>query len=1215
MRLKSLEIKGFKSFANPTAIHFGEDVIGIVGPNGSGKSNVVDAIRWVLGEQKSKELRLDKMTSVIFNGTKKRKPAGVASVSLTFDNTKNILPTEYQSVKITRMLYRTGESEYRLNEVQCRLKDITNLFMDTGIGSNSYAIIALGMVDDILADKEDARRRMFEQAAGVSKYKRRKKETLSKLKNTTADLERVEDLLFEIDGQLKLLEKQAKRARKYFEMKDQYKWLSVQLANLKVSALKEQHKSVQSQLQKEEDIYRQSEVDVRQLEADLERERKANLDKEQALSNRQRELNSLVGGIRGMENDKRMLEQKKQFVEQNRSKLSRDIEVSTQRIGELEGEIESYRMNLNEEKRLEIELEKQLDDAEEGLANIKKNHGELKSDLDMVMQEQQRVERELFELEKNKAINANQIDTLKGDMQRGEADAKNRRAEMENLQGKVAEFKKQETEKLAEIEIAEAEQEKRAAAIEEAETKRDELQKEIQKVNRSLDSKRNEYKLTKSMVENLEGFPESIRFLSNKKNWKNNAPLLSDLIYVEQDFRVAIENYLEPYLNYYVVQTLEEAFEAIQLLSNAQKGKANFFVLDAFADYSEPMTMLAGTQKATDLIQTDEQYRKLISHLLENVLVTDNETISQNLPDDNMTVLSKTGRFVRRKFSIGGGSVGLFEGKKIGRKKNLEILEQEIKKGEKEETKLSTEFYNVKQKIDQFKAQNTREIIKQQRAALNRILQEKVSVAARLESFASYVQEADNKKTAGQGRVEELELANVQIEKELTTKLAMTQKAKEAISNTDGSFRQVAEALSKASTNFNEKNIEFIKQQNKVGSFQRELAYREKQLDEIKVTLETNNITIAQSVEEVGFLVEDIEKLEKLLLEMYEEKKEKAGVLTEAEQTYFKARGGANEIEDKIRKVNKVRQDAQILVNRLKDKLTDVRFKLQSVAERLKIEFSVNINDIEQLMKEMLDPENVEAAKTGEDSKEGEVMPEGIKIKRKITEMTENELQLKVEKLRGRLDNYGEINPMAVEAYDEMKERFENITTQRDDILKAKDDLLATIQEIEIKATGQFLEAFDKVRVYFIDIFRSLFSEEDNADLILLEPDNPLESKIEIVAKPKGKRPQSINQLSGGEKTLTATALLFALYLLKPAPFCIFDEVDAPLDDANIEKFNRIIKKFSKDSQFVIVTHNKQTMAAVDVIYGVYMQEQGVSAVAPVDFRDLLHTAELEAVS
>ncbi|HMR44657.1 MAG TPA: AAA family ATPase, partial [Saprospiraceae bacterium] len=371
-----------------------------------------------------------------------------------------------------------------------------------------------------------------------------------------------------------------------------------------------------------------------------------------------------------------------------------------------------------------------------------------------------------------------------------------------------------------------------------------------------------------------------------------------------------------------------------------------------------------------------------------------------------------------------------------------------------------------------------------------------------------------------------------------------------------------------------------IRQQNKVSAFQRELAFREKSLEEITTMLDRENKSVEQSKEELVEIAERLRALETQLQEAYGNRKEKESLLTEAEQTYFQARGGVNEIEDKIRKINRTRNDAQVLINNLKDKLSEVRLQLSSLAERLRVEFNIDINELK--------PED----KTAENQ---EVENEA-------------ELQEKVERLKNRLDNYGEINPMAVEAYDAMKERFDTITQQRDDILKAKEDLIATIQEIEETATAQFLEAFAQVRTYFIDVFRSLFTDDDTADLILMEPDNPLESKIEIVAKPKGKRPQTISQLSGGEKTLTATALLFALYLLKPAPFCIFDEVDAPLDDANIEKFNRIIKKFSNDSQFIIVTHNKLTMAAVDVIYGVSMPEMGVSTVTAVDFRNYEYT-------
>src|SRR5690606_628493 len=295
MRLKSLELKGFKSFATETVINFNEEVIGIVGPNGSGKSNIVDAIRWVLGEQKSKELRLEKMTNVIFNGTKNRKKTGMAQVSLTFENTKNLLPTEYQTVTITRILYRTGDSEYRLNGVPCRLKDITSLFLDTGIGSYSYAIIALGMVDDLLSDKDNSRRLMFEQAAGISKYKIRKHETLNKLKSTSDDLDRIEDLLFEIENQLSQLEKQAKRAKKYYNLKDQYKALHVELAVFKLKNYKSSHNELSSKLEAEMDRFRKIETESLKLEAQLEENKKSNLDKVKILTEAQRSLNQLIG--------------------------------------------------------------------------------------------------------------------------------------------------------------------------------------------------------------------------------------------------------------------------------------------------------------------------------------------------------------------------------------------------------------------------------------------------------------------------------------------------------------------------------------------------------------------------------------------------------------------------------------------------------------------------------------------------------------------------------------------------------------------------------------------------------------------------------------------------------------------------------------------------------------------------------------------------------
>jgi len=397
MRLKNLTIKGFKSFANETSLNFNDDVIGVVGPNGSGKSNVVDAIRWVLGEQKSKELRLEKMSDIIFNGTKKRKEASTAQVTLTFENTKGILATEYQTVAVSRILYRSGESEYRLNGVSCRLKDITTLLMDTGIGSNSYAIIALGMVDDILADKENARRKMFEQAAGISKYKKRKRATLNKLKGTTADLDRVEDLLFEIEGNLKSLEKQAKRAQRYLDLKSNYKELAVKFAQVSVQSLKTEYKKLGSDLKSEQDKYSGLDVEVRKKEAFLEKEKKGNVEQEQSLSSKQRELNELVTKIRNLESEKGLLEQKQKFKESNAETLKKSITASKLDLERFENEVKILKKRLDEERSKYKNQSKATESFKLKYDAIKSDHQNAKQAFDKRTLEREQLNRSVYD--------------------------------------------------------------------------------------------------------------------------------------------------------------------------------------------------------------------------------------------------------------------------------------------------------------------------------------------------------------------------------------------------------------------------------------------------------------------------------------------------------------------------------------------------------------------------------------------------------------------------------------------------------------------------------------------------------------------------------------------------------------------------------------------------------------------------------------------------
>ncbi|WP_116105443.1 chromosome segregation protein SMC [Lewinella sp. IMCC34191] len=1175
MRLQQLDIKGFKSFANQTVVNFDADVIGIVGPNGSGKSNIVDAIRWVLGEQKGSELRLDKMASIIFNGTKKKKPGNLASVSLTFENDKELLPTEYQTVTITRMLYRSGDSEYRLNGVQCRLKDIRNLFLDTGIGSNSYAIIALGMVDDILADKDNSRRRMFEQAAGISKYKNRKKESLRKLNNTEDDLARIEDLLFEINNNLKSLEKQAKRARKYRELKGQYRDLSLLLTGIRVEKLRIDYEKLREETERAETVYRQTDERITKLEACLDEERKKHVDKEQRVGERQRKLNALTGELRSLESERQLLQQRKGFVERQTAQLTEAIARAETEIAAYQSQIAGTEQQVTEARQVLEEQQRKRDAAQASLAGVREGHAGLKSKLDESLKVQQEEEKKIFDLEKRRAINGNQIENFRFQVERNQAEMAERRGERENLETLLAELKQKISKQEGETERLEKQEADRLQAIDEAVTDTEHLQAELNRINRGLDARRNEYKLTKSMIDSLEGFPESIRFLSKNRSWTKEPQLLGDLLLVQPEYRAAIENYLEPCLNYYVVANAEEAQAAIRLLSDRQKGKANFFVLDALDQGEVPSneTGVGSGRSAIDVLTVDAPYRKLVSHLLHGVTIGE----SDNLPeptDDGTTVLSPDGRFVRRPYSVAGGSLGLFEGKKIGRKKNLEVLHKAIKEAEGLAEGLEKQLKERRATLSDLRGRRTDREIQAARRELNQLQQQSAGVQARVEGAQTYFRDTEAKNERLVADALGLEQSNVDIDRQLQTLRESIDSLREKVSGTDANYQQLSEELSAASASYNQENIAFIQQQNRVQSLENELTFRQNRKKEL-LAQEVNNREQLKSLEkEARQFDQQEETLDTNLKRMRGEKEEYQATLNSAEKAYYEARSQINVLEDELRKDNRQRQDAQVRVNQLKDRFTDVRFKLNGVEERLKIEFDLSLEQLAAV---------------------------------EIEEWTGTvaELEMKVDRLRSRIGNYGEINPMAVEAYDEMRERHENITAQRDDIVSAKETLIKTIKEIEDTATVQFLDAFEQVRIYFIDVFRSLFTQDDNCDLILLDPENPLESNIEIVAKPKGKRPQTISQLSGGEKTLTATALLFALYLLKPAPFCIFDEVDAPLDDANIAKFNRIIKKFSKDSQFIIVTHNKLTMEAVDSIYGVYTTEQGGSGVVPVQFTEL----------
>lgn len=1177
MQLTQLEIKGFKSFGDKITINFNEGVTAIVGPNGCGKSNVVDSIRWVLGEQSTRMLRSEKMDNVIFNGSKSRKPANLAEVSLTFDNTKNILPTDYTKVTLTRKLYRSGDSEYRLNDVQCRLKDITDLFLDTGIGSDSYAIIELRMIEEIISNKEGSRRNLFEEASGISKYKLRKKQTLNKLKDTEADLERVADLLFEIEKNLKMLENQAKKTERYYRLKEQYKALSIMLASFRIVSFSESLRKIEEQEQKQKEEKSGIATQIDTLEAALQQQKLDSITREKNLSTQQKTTNEYVSKIRAYESEKKIKNEQLKFQQDKETRLTAELDRDRNQLNHVLYNIKRLsEEQAHEEENLQALIEK-LNDLKLTVDELRLQQSSARNELNELNNSNNSLQNQAYKAEKDIDILQIQQQALEQESQRNMEDATSKKAELSHFNEAIEELQ-QRTETAANECHAEVEQENiLQKQVIDIETELNSVKETIVGESRKLDAKQNEYNLTKSLVDNLEGFPESIRFLKNNAAWVKNVPLFSDVLFCKEEYRIAIENYLEPLMNYYVVENYDEGIRAINLLSNSSKGRAQFFVLSNYPT-GTPSTIVVNDNwiPALNVIEVDKSYSPLCNHLLKNVYLINDDLgheLNNNSIDEGFVLIGKSGKFNKTKYTIAGGSVGLFEGKRIGRAKNLENLSKEIKRIDELLFGRKGRLDDLQGKLAILKSSGRAAEIKQKQEQLNRLNTELVTVKTRQEQYQTFIENSLNRKDDIANKINGINEEILKL-RPLLTELKLQKQAKgELLTEKQMAFNELNELVTVQSNAYNQENIRFHQQQNKVSGLNKDLDYRYSQQESLEKQIKTNSSELDGVKTAIQENLQMADNSDDSLLEMYQQKDELEKATQQAEQEYYAWRGQITEQENELMLLRRKKDHAELLENELKDERNSLKLELNALKERLSVEFHIDIQDV---------PETDISTTENED-----------------------DLRARTEKIKNQLDDFGAINPMAVEAYKEMDERYQFIQAQKKDLGEAKASLLTTIQEIDDTAKEKFMSSFIGIRENFIKVFRSLFNEEDSCDLVLTDPQNPLESDIDIIAKPKGKRPLSINQLSGGEKTLTATAILFSLYLLKPAPFCIFDEVDAPLDDTNIDKFNNIIREFSKDSQFIIVSHNKRTIASTDLIYGVTMVEQGISRVVPVDMREL----------
>jgi chromosome segregation protein len=1170
VRLKSLEIKGFKSFADKTVINLDNQITGIVGPNGCGKSNIVDAIRWVIGEHKIKTLRSDNLEDLVFNGSKSRNSSGLAEVSLTFENTKNLLPTEFNTVTITRKFYKNGESEYRLNDVSCRLKDITNLFMDTGVTSDSYSIIELGMVDDIIKDKEGSRRRMLEQAAGISIYKTRKKEAKQKLDLTELDLNRIEDLLFEISNNLRTLETQSKKAEKYLQIKAEYRDVSVEYVKASLEDFNVSYQSLNTQQQQEVDKIFELDAIVNKEGAELEEQKLELVKREEELHSIQKAFNELVDKMRSIENNKNLSSQQIKHLQQLLNTIQNNIVETQKQTATLQKNTQEAEQKITSENDTLDTFKTKLEELRNSLDNKRTVYDSQKAAVDMLRNEHQTLQVKQFDAEKVIAIADNTISNINRSIFQLHDEKTTRDAEAKLLQTKKAD----DSEFLADKNILlEDLLRKQAEATEKLLASQNELENlrvTLFDENRKLDSKQNEYNLLKSLVDSLDGYPDSIKYLNKNSEWNHSSLLLSEAFNVQDEYRTCIENYLERYLNYYIVDNASQAYDAIHLLKNNNKGKAGFFILNELSTVTTLANAPTGCIKAIDVISSNGKYNSLIQHLLKDVFIAEALNVESN---DNTIILQKDGSSFKTGKRIVGGSVGVFEGNKIGRVQRLEKLNEEIVALTTAATMYKTQVTDTQNLIVGYNQQIKDTEINTTKNEISKLENAIIQAEHKIETISTQLSQ----------NAERLQKLEEQLED-----------TKEGIATTQDSFAETKTQLSlsfdnltqsqqkfglaeadynKTNEEYNQHNIIITRQQSRINEIISERGIREQQIIDLaeKLTLDEQKLqdTKMQLEEtEANYKVE-----EENLITSLKAKEEAEKNVNEKDQQFYNFRNTIAEKETLANAKRKEKEQSEGLLNSIKDKLTEMKLQLASMKERLNVEFKINLDEV------------LKQPRTGE--------------------MALDELSADVEKLKKRIDNLGEVNPMAVEAYKEVKARYDFIIEQKEDLVTAKDSLMKTIEEVEMTANAKFKETFDRVRENFISVFHALFTADDMCDMKLTDPDNLAETSIEIYAQPKGKKPSTITQLSGGEKTLTSTAFLFAIYLIKPAPFCVLDEVDAPLDDANVGKFAKMIREFSNNSQFIIVTHNKQTMASVDVIYGVTMQEAGVSKLVPVDFRSL----------
>ena len=1189
MYLSKLEIFGFKSFANKTVINFNRGITGIVGPNGCGKTNIIDAIRWVLGEQKSSTLRSDKMESVIFNGTRNKKPMGMSEASLTLVNDKGILPTEYSEVTITRRIFRSGESEYLLNKNICRLKDITNLFMDTGMGTNAYSVIELKMIETILSSKTDERRHLFEEAAGVNKYKLRRRLTLKRLDDVKADLVRVNDIVTEVEKVVNSLGRQAKKADRHNQITSILREKEIDLAEREFSSFSIQLKNLNNTKIDSETKKEQIDIDTRKIETELVQFRDKISAIEKELNYKRLELSDNTNELHEKQKKISVTEERDKVLQRNLFNYKNELNDLDNQVSETEIKIEEYKKELANFVELTGQKETSLNDSQEELVVKQSELENIKSIVKEDFEKVNKIEKEISSLENQQSNLRDSIDRTNKEISKFEEIIQKTTSDIAKTVGYLDELTQEKEEVELNISRSDSEFIKKEKEKEDLEEQLDNLYTKELDAKNTIAGVKNKIELLQSLIQNLDGVSKGSKILLENSSWSNSdKTIVADAGDAKEEYRLALNAALKDVLNNLFIEQIEELDKAVSYLKKNELGKASFYLLDMPSSGSKIIEKIIEFDRrrkvkkiekeklfigwAKSLVLTDSKWEPYFEKLLSNIIVTNtlDSAIELQRKYQKFSFVTLEGDVVKSNGIIEAGSAPQLDETLFGRKQYLENLAKELPRFESKLDEIITEINLTKESIAKI---NLKDLSDRGKTLLN----EKNNIEKQIAQIEFKKERANDEIEIAQTKIHEL--------------VAEANKHSIRLDELSDKSDSINVELEKSKILFDEKELEQKDKEQAYNSFLADYNQNKIELERLRGQITNTEESIKRSIEQLQNTNNAIEK-RKLDIKETEDELYSLQVIIEENQIEYDelnvVRSELTEQEDEIKgRLNKIKSNS----THLESSLSSLRNERLQISDKIHAD-AVKVNELN------LRVENL----TQHISEEYSIDLEFKEIDN--SEFNFKEVSEEVHNLKQKLKNIGPVNLLAYSEYEEEKERLEFLTSQRDDLLASEKDLIKTIDDINDAAQRVFTETFETIRLNFRKIFRSLFDEGDEADLLLEEGVDPLEAKIEIAAKPKGKRPSSIEQLSGGEKTLTATALLFAIYLVKPSPFCIMDEVDAPLDDANIDRFANLLKDFSDNTQFIIVTHNKRTMNASETMYGVTMQEEGVSKLAGVRFTD-----------